>query len=60
MGTIEEDGVDAARQIEASPPDVLVTDVDMPGLNGFQLAKMVRDNPRTAKLPIIMVTSDNE
>ena len=55
-----EDGVDAARQIEASPPDVLVTDVDMPGLNGFQLAKMVRDNPRTAKLPIIMVTSDNE
>ncbi|HQO27986.1 MAG TPA: response regulator, partial [Accumulibacter sp.] len=55
-----EDGLDAARQIEASPPDVLVTDVDMPGLNGFQLAKMVRDNPRTAKLPIIMVTSDNE
>ncbi|HOL64348.1 MAG TPA: response regulator, partial [Accumulibacter sp.] len=55
-----EDGLDAARQIEASPPDVLVTDVDMPGLNGFQLAKMVRDNPLTANLPIIMVTSDNE
>jgi len=55
-----EDGADAARQIALSPPDVLITDVDMPGLNGFQLSRHVRDNPRTARLPIIMVTSDSE
>lgn len=41
-------------------PDVLVTDVDMPGLNGLQLARQVRDNPRTAHVPIIIVTSDSE
>ncbi|MER2543038.1 MAG: response regulator, partial [Candidatus Accumulibacter phosphatis] len=55
-----EDGLDAARQIEISAPDVLVTDVDMPGMNGLQLSRQLRDNPRTAHLPIIMVTSDNE
>ncbi|MEF8715941.1 MAG: response regulator, partial [Accumulibacter sp.] len=55
-----EDGLDAARQIEVSPPDVLVTDEDMPGMNGLQLARQLRANPRTARLPIILVTSDNE
>ncbi|MBK7674822.1 MAG: response regulator [Candidatus Accumulibacter sp.] len=55
-----EDGLDAARQIEAAAPDVLVTDVDMPGMNGLQLARQVRGNPRTARVPIIMVTSDND
>ena len=55
-----EDGLDAARQIEAAAPDVLVTDVDMPGINGLQLARQVRGNPLTASVPIIMVTSDNE
>jgi len=55
-----EDGADAARQIEASLPDVLVTDVDMPGMTGLQLARQVRGDPRTASLPIIIVTSDSD
>ena len=55
-----EDGLDAARQIENSLPDVLITDVDMPGLDGFQLVRQLRGNPRTANIPIIMVTSDND
>ena len=55
-----EDGLDAARQIENSLPDVLITDVDMPGLDGFQLVRQLRSNPRTASIPIIMVTSDND
>ncbi len=55
-----EDGLDAARQIESSAPDLLVTDVDMPGMNGLDLARQVRGNPHTANVPIIMVTSDSE
>ncbi len=55
-----EDGLDAARQIENALPDVLITDVDMPGLDGFQLVARLRGNPRTVDLPIIMVTSDND
>jgi chemosensory pili system protein ChpA (sensor histidine kinase/response regulator) len=55
-----EDGQDAGRQIEKAVPDVLVTDVDMPGMDGLELARQVRGNPRTAHLPIIMVTSDSD
>ena len=52
--------MDAEQQIENSAPDVLVTDVDMPGIDGLELVRRVRRNPRTANLPIILVTSDSE
>ena len=55
-----EDGLDAAKQIENSVPDLLITDVDMPGMGGMQLVRHLRANPRTLGLPIIMVTSDSE
>ncbi|MBK7355887.1 MAG: response regulator [Propionivibrio sp.] len=55
-----EDGLDAARQIENALPDLLMTDVDMPGMNGLQLTRQLRGNPRTARIPIIMITSDSE
>ena len=55
-----EDGLDAAQQIENSVPDVLVTDVDMPGIDGLELVRRVRCDPRTVHLPIILVTSDSE
>ena len=55
-----EDGDDAARLIAQAIPDVLVTDVDMPGLNGLELTRQLRGNPRTAHVPIIMVTSDSD
>uniref|UniRef100_UPI0035ADED1A response regulator n=1 Tax=Accumulibacter sp. TaxID=2053492 RepID=UPI0035ADED1A len=57
---LAEDGEDAARQIKTALPDVLVTDVDMPGMTGLQLARQVRGDPRTAALPIIIVTSDSD
>jgi CheY-like chemotaxis protein len=51
------DGVDAVHQLRSKLPDVLVLDVDMPGLNGFEVTRMLRGNPDTAQLPIIMITS---
>ena len=54
---LAEDGLDAARQIEQSIPDLLVTDVDMPGLGGLELVRQLRSDPRTASLPIIMVSA---
>ena len=57
--SLAEDGLDAARQIELDLPDVLITDVEMPGMDGFELTRQVRSNPRTAHIPIVMITADD-
>ena len=57
---LAEDGIEAARMIEAEVPLVLVTDVEMPGMDGFELARHVRGQARTRHLPIIMITSADE
>ena len=54
------DGLDAARQMQACVPDVVITDVEMPGMNGFELTRHVRQNPLTAHIPIIMITAADD
>jgi CheY-like chemotaxis protein len=54
------DGLEAVQQIEASMPDVVITDVDMPGMNGFELTRHVRQNPLTAHIPVIMITAADD
>ena len=51
------DGVDALKQLETCCPDLLITDVDMPGMDGFGLVKALRADPRTLSLPLVMITS---
>lgn len=55
-----EDGLDAARQIDISLPDLLITDVDMPGMGGMELVRQLRAQERTVDVPIIMITADSE
>ena len=55
-----EDGLDAVRQIENSVPDLLITDVDMPGMGGMELVRQLRHHERTVDIPIIMITADSE
>jgi CheY-like chemotaxis protein len=54
------DGLDAARQMRNNIPDVVITDVEMPGMDGFELTRHVRKNPLTAHIPIIMITADDD
>jgi len=51
------DGLDAVRQLESIRPDLVITDVDMPGMDGFGLARHLRGNASTAHIPIVMITS---
>jgi CheY-like chemotaxis protein len=55
-----EDGLDAAKQLQASIPDVVITDVEMPGMDGFELTRRVRQNPQTAHVPVIMITAADD
>jgi len=47
--------LDADRN-KASPPDLLITDVKMPGASGFKLCETVRSLPRYAAMPILFLT----
>lgn len=51
------DGVEAIEQIEASAPDILLVDMEMPRMNGLELTSYIRANQATRKLPVIMITS---
>ncbi|MBW8721269.1 MAG: response regulator [Polaromonas sp.] len=51
------DGFDALEKIGKEPPAVLVTDLEMPNLNGLELTRRLRSMPRWEALPIVMITS---
>jgi two-component system chemotaxis sensor kinase CheA len=51
------DGIEALALLEEGACDVLVSDVDMPKLDGVSLTAQVRQDPRFRDLPIILVTS---
>jgi CheY-like chemotaxis protein len=51
------DGQEAWESIERQPPDLVVTDCQMPRLNGLQLVEKIRKHPATRDLPIVMLTA---
>ena len=48
---------DAFRTAVAESPDLVVLDIGLPGVDGFQLFQLMKDDPRTASIPVIFVTS---
>jgi CheY-like chemotaxis protein len=50
------DGAYAYREAFAIRPDIIVTDLPMPNLDGWQLLQDLKGNPRTRKIPIVAVT----
>ncbi len=51
------DGVDAVTVLGERVPDIMLLDIEMPRMDGFELATIVRHDDRLKKLPIIMITS---
>lgn len=51
------DGVDAITQLHDDIPDVMLLDIEMPRMDGFELATIIRHDERLKHLPIIMITS---
>jgi DNA-binding response OmpR family regulator len=51
------DGRQALDQVAVLPPHIVISDVMMPRVNGFELCSALRANPTTAAIPVIMVTA---
>ncbi|MBI5472988.1 MAG: response regulator [Ignavibacteriae bacterium] len=49
-------GRDALNQLQASQPDLVLLDIDMPELNGLETLRLIRSNPATRRLPVILLT----
>jgi two-component system chemotaxis response regulator CheY len=53
-----EDGVDALNKLRNSKYDFVVTDINMPNMNGFDLLRNIRDDEQLKLLPVLMVTAE--
>lgn len=51
------DGVDAITQLQERKPDIMLLDIEMPRMDGFEVATLVRHDDQLKDLPIIMITS---
>ena len=54
---LAKDGIDALEILQETTPDLMLLDIEMPRMDGFEVATQVRHNKRLQQLPIIMITS---
>jgi len=53
----QKDGVDAVEQLQDRVPDLMLLDIEMPRMDGYELATHMRNDERLKDVPIIMITS---
>src|SRR5437867_6055636 len=53
-------GAEAIETIAKEAPDLVLLDVQMPGMNGYEVVKRLRADPATEFLPVVMVTSSGD
>src|SRR5213075_1430969 len=51
------DGEQALKKVRAAPPDLIILDLMLPELDGLEVCKLLRRDPSTATIPIIMLTA---
>lgn len=57
---IAKDGPQALRLITGNKPDIVVLDINLPTMNGYQVCQRLKRDPATAHIPVIMLTSAAE
>ena len=55
--TTATNGEQALESIAKRPPDLVLLDIMMPGINGYEVCRKIRENPATALLPVVLATS---
>lgn len=54
------DGVDALEKVQVIQPDLVVLDIVMPRMNGYEVCRYLKSNPKTQNTPVIMCSSKGE
>ncbi|HKJ38440.1 MAG TPA: response regulator, partial [Anaerolineales bacterium] len=52
-----ESGMEALEKVKTVQPDVILLDVMMPGMTGFEVCQRIRNDPEVAEIPIIVLTA---
>ncbi len=52
-----DNGLEALRMVEEAPPNLLVSDINMPGMNGLELVRSIRGTSQSSHIPIILMSS---
>jgi CheY-like chemotaxis protein len=55
-----EDGIDGQNKAETESPDVIISDLHMPGLHGLEMIQKLRQIPRLSRTPIVVLTADRD
>lgn len=50
-------GAEALEKVASQSPDIVLLDVMMPGMDGFEVCRRIKSNPETAHIPVVMVTA---
>lgn len=58
--TLATDGGAGAREAVENPPDLVLLDIMMPVMDGYQVLRSIRANPSTSKVPVIMLTAKGQ
>src|SRR5512139_1614316 len=57
--SVASDGVEALAAIRAREPDLVVLDNSMPNMTGLEVCRTLKDNPFTARIPVLMLTGQS-
>lgn len=57
---VASNGVEALKQVETYAPDIVVLDIVMPQMNGYELCRRLKSDPKTKDVPVVMCSSKGE
>ncbi len=58
--TVAKDGVEALEQIQIQCPDLVLLDIVMPRMNGYEFCRRFKSDPKTQKVPVLMCSAKGE
>lgn len=53
-------GVNGLTLADTDPPDVVLLDLQMPGMNGYEVCRILRQGPKTHRIPVVMLTVSDD